>query len=211
MGKGFKFYLSKALRKFLNPPAIRDSDLDRTARVWNDSTVDNTTIGRYTYVSDHTLISSARIGAFCSVSSYCQIGGAAHPMDFVSSSPIFLEGHNAWDRHLANIGFDPYKTTVIGNDVWIGTHALVKSGVTVGDGAVIGMGSVVTKDVGPYEVWAGNPARLIKKRFDDETVAALLALKWWDLDDATLEKYSEYMTDPRAFIEKLRADGHTGR
>ncbi len=68
----------------------------------------------------------------------------------------------------------------IGNDVWIGYGAIILSGVCIGHGAVIGAGSVVTKDVGNYEIVAGNPARLIRKRFDDETITQLLALKWWD-------------------------------
>ena len=203
MSKGLKFLWSKALRRFGAPPAIRDSELHKTVKVWNGCSVDNAEIGRYTYVSDHTLISSAKIGAFCSISSYCQIGGAAHPLDFASTSPIFLEGHNAWDKHLASVPFDPYKTTVIGNDVWIGTHALIRSGVTVGDGAVIGMGAVVTKDVGPYEIWGGNPARLIRKRFDDDTVEKLLALRWWELDDETLSECAGEMSDVNAFIKKV--------
>lgn len=73
----------------------------------------------------------------------------------------------------------PTPRTVIGNDVWIGQGAFIKAGVHIGTGAVIGMGAVVTHDVEPYKIWVGNPARLIRKRFDDEMVQQLLASKWW--------------------------------
>lgn len=71
---------------------------------------------------------------------------------------------------------------VIGNDVWIGVNACVLSGVRIGDGAVVGACSVVTRDVPPYAIVAGNPARLVRKRFDDETIEELLKIKWWDWD-----------------------------
>ncbi len=203
MSKGLKFYLSKALRKFLNPPAIRDSKLDKTVAVWNNSSIDTSTIDKYTYISDHTLISSATIGAYNSISSYCQIGGAGHPLDFVSTSPVFTTGRNAMGHHFAKHEFDPYKQTVIGNDVWIGTHCLIKSGVKIADGAVIGMGSVVTKDVGPYEIWAGNPAKLIRKRFDDDTIARLLEIKWWTWSDDKVKQFAEYFDEPSKLFEKI--------
>ena len=78
---------------------------------------------------------------------------------------------------------------VIGNDVWIGYRAIILSGVTIGDGAVIAAGAVVTKDVPAYGIVGGNPAKLIKKRFDDETIPRLLKIAWWNWDDAKIEKF----------------------
>lgn len=77
-------------------------------------------------------------------------------------------------------------------------------GVTIGDGAVIGAGSIVTKDVGPYEIWAGNPAKLIRKRFDDETIKKLLKTQWWNWNDARLEEMGSYFMDVQSFIEKCK-------
>ena len=101
--------------------------------------------------------------------------------------------------NFSNNDYNPYKETVIGNDVWIGTHCLIKSGVTIADGAVIGMGSVVTKDVGPYEIWAGNPAKLIRKRFDDETIDKLLKSQWWNWDDRKIQKCADSFNSVESF------------
>jgi len=78
---------------------------------------------------------------------------------------------------------------------------MIKSGVTVGDGAVIGMGSIVTKDVPPYEIWAGNPARLLKKRFSQEIINELININWWSLDDNEIEKYAKYFNNIEEFIK----------
>ena len=94
--------------------------------------------------------------------------------------------------------------TNIGNDVWIGAKCIILSGRIISDGAVIGTGSVVTHDVGPYEIWAGNPAKLIRKRFDEETIRKLLAIEWWNWDDKKLEYYGKYFHDPNELLSKLK-------
>ena len=85
--------------------------------------------------------------------------------------------------------------TVVGNDVWIGNGATIMQGITIGDGAIIGTNSLVSRDVEPYTVVGGNPAREIRKRFDPDTIAFLLQLKWWDWDMATLTEHLELIVD----------------
>lgn len=97
--------------------------------------------------------------------------------------------------------YDWHTHTKIGNDVWLGIRTIVLGGVTIADGAVIGAGSVVTKDVGPYEIWAGNPARFIRKRFDDETIRKLLESKWWDWDDEKLYREGRTFISIDEFIK----------
>ena len=96
--------------------------------------------------------------------------------------------------------------TIVGNDVWLGYQSLIMPGVTIGDGAIVGSRSVVTKDVEPYTIVAGSPAKVIRKRFDDETIAKLLEVKWWDLPDEEVEKLLPDMIagNLEVFIEKAQ-------
>ena len=104
-------------------------------------------------------------------------------------------------KNFARHEFEIFKRTSIGNDVWIGNRVMIKAGVKIADGAVVGMGSIVTKDIGPYEIWAGNPAKLIRKRFDDGTITILEDMKWWEWNDEKIELSSSIMTDIAKFIE----------
>lgn len=113
------------------------------------------------------------------------MNGATHAMDGVSTYPFKIFGKTWKDKP---INFEYKGDTVIGNDVWIGSSVTFMPGVKVGDGVIIGSNSVVTKDVAPYTIVAGNPAREIRKRFDDETTDFLVNLRWWDLG---IEKITE--------------------
>ncbi len=126
------------------------------------------------------------MGAFCSVASGVQILlGGEHRPDWVTTYPFSV----LWAKGKHPPGHPVSKgDVVIGNDVWIGAEAMILSGVTIGDGAVIGARSVVTKDVPPYAIVGGNPARVIRMRFDETTIARLQNLKWWTWDDAQIEK-----------------------
>lgn len=124
------------------------------------------------------------IGKFCAIAKGVEfiMNGANHLMCAATTYPFAIMG-NGWEKITPDLRDLPFKgDTVIGNDVWIGQHATILPGVHIGDGAIVGANSVVSKDVEPYSVVAGNPARLIRKRFDEETTKFLLELKWWDWD-----------------------------
>lgn len=103
-------------------------------------------------------------------------------------------------KNLAALPFSPYTLTTIENDVWIGANAIVKAGVRVSTGAIVGTGAVLTKDVGAYEIWAGNPAKRIGFRFDEETRARLLRTRWWEWSDSQLEAAAPYLRDAESFL-----------
>ncbi len=187
------------------PCTIRNSVIDKKAAVGGGAQMKESQIGRYSYMYGSCLIKT-KVGAFCSIASKTLIGGGGHPVDWASSSPVFYQKKNVLKTTFAHQKFTEYAETTIGNDVWIGSHCLIKGGVTIGDGAIIGMGSVVTKNVPPYEIWAGNPAKCIRKRFDDETIAKLLELKWWDWDEDKLYQYGKYFNDPKQLFAKLEED-----
>lgn len=140
-------------------------------------------VGRYTYGGVQFHLSNAdnriEIGSFCSIATDVMIfGGGEHMIDWITTFPLRL----ALGDVDANFDGQPHAKgpTVIGNDVWIATGATIMSGVTIGDGAVIGARAVVAKNVAPYAIVVGNPAREVRKRFDDVTISRLLRLKWWD-------------------------------
>ena len=152
----------------------------------------NIIVGDFTYFSDVDFESHVThhyefygdrliIGKFCQIASGVEFvtNGANHQMNAVSTYPFYImEG---WEQDIPPLSELPHKgDTVIGNDVWIGQNVTILSGVHIGDGAIIGMNSVVGSDVPPYTIVAGNPARTIRKRFDDELINLMLEFRWWD-------------------------------
>lgn len=131
------------------------------------------------------------IGKFCAIASGVKfiMNGGNHQIESFATYPFSIFG-NGWEKATPDAWPDK-GNTVVGNDVWIGYEAIIMPGVTVGDGAVIGAKAVVTKDVEPYTIVGGNPARVIRKRFDDEVIELLLKLQWWNWD---VEKITEHIT-----------------
>lgn len=151
----------------------------------------NDKIGEFTYgrpiVNFRNSESTLEIGKFCSIASNVVIFlGGNHRVDWISTFPFNKIEPFKNDAQMI-IGHPATKGSVkIGNDVWIGEGVTILSGVTIGDGAVVGTKAVIAKDIGPYEVWVGNPARLIKKRFSEDEIEKLLEIKWWDLNQKEL-------------------------
>ena len=180
---------------------LQEAVVDKTAAICSGVRFYRGKIGKYSYIGNNSFVSDTNIGNFTSISTDCYIGGTSHPTDWVSTSPVFHKWENIMKKNFARNEFEIFKRTTIGNDVWIGNRVMIKAGVKNGDGAVVGMGSIVTKDIGPYEIWAGNPARLIRKRFDDETIDALEKMKWWEWDDIKIEKCADKFTTPSELIK----------
>ena len=187
---------------------LQNSELDKHIFIGHNVKFYRSSLGAYSTIQYGSFISDCSIGKYSSIANGCYIGGAAHPIEWGGTSLHFY----CTQREEEGIGnafykryFNPFKQTVIGNDVWIGANAMIEAGVKIGDGAVIGMGSVVTKNVGAYEIWAGNPARFIRKRFDDNICQSLSEIKWWEKDDHIVRSVSQYINQPSVFVNKLRA------
>ncbi len=182
---------------------LQEAQVDKHAAICSGTKFYRSSIGRYSYLGRDCFITDAKIGSFTSIAGGCYIGGTPHPMEWVSTSSVFHKWENIFKRNFSRHEFEIFFETKIGNDVWIGTNAMIKPGLSIADGAVIGMGSVVTKDVGPYEIWAGNPAKLIRKRFDEETIERLLASKWWDKSEEEIQDFAPYMTKVETFLQYM--------
>ncbi|MEN8170712.1 MAG: CatB-related O-acetyltransferase [Pseudomonadota bacterium] len=192
------------LIKKLRGICVRASVIHHTSKVESGSTVVNTVIRRHSFCGYDCNLINCDIGSFCSIGSRVSIGGARHPIEYVSTSPVFLSHRDSVKSKFAEHDYLPKVKTFIGNDVWIGEGVFIKAGISIGNGAVIGMGSVVTKNVPPYSIYAGNPAREVRKRFSDDIVGELLSIKWWDWPDAKLVEYGKYFNDPRNLITMIK-------
>lgn len=202
--KKIKYYYSK-LVLYIQTPSISSSKIDKTAKIGHKSNLINTKVGRYSYCGNNNSISYVEIGSFCSIASYCAIGGKGHPIEEVSTSPVFYDKNNWFKKYFGQINsISEPKLTKIGNDVWIGEACFIKEGVNIGDGAVIGAHSVVTKDVPPYSVVVGSPAKVLRYRFDEETIRDLLKLQWWDWETEKIELYGKYFHSPSKLIQEVR-------
>lgn len=165
--------------------------------------ISDSTLGFATYTGHNATIKDTEIGKYCCLSWAISIGGKNHNYTSVTSYPSYhFNRILCEDKSVA--GPSPQKAS-IGNDVWIGSGAIVLRGVKVGDGAVIGAGAVVTKDVPPYAIVVGNPARVIKYRFSEEIIEKLLELKWWDLPLDVIREFRDDLTkEPTvAFLDEL--------
>lgn len=200
-----KYLYGKFFKKILRGKCVINSNIHKTAKINSGATIVDSTIGRYTYTCYDDEIVNCEIGQFCSISDEVVIGGAEHPIDWVSTSPVFQNvKHSGPKRKFSEFDFEGIKKTVIGNDVWIGRRAIIKAGVTVGDGAVIGSGSVVTKDVPPYAIVGGVPAKILKFRFDEETIKELIQSEWWNLTEEELELVADKIRNADDFIKLLK-------
>ena len=176
----------------------------------------NIIVGDFTYIADSDFESHVThfypwsrdnliIGKFCQIAAGVEfvMNDANHKMNAVTTFPFYtLEG---WEMNIPDPSEMTFKgNTVIGNDVWIGQNAVILPGVHVGDGAIIGANSVVGSDVAPYTIVIGNPAKVLRKRFDDELIGLLLKFKWWDKSIEEINALIPILTS--SDLEKVREE-----
>jgi len=147
----------------------------------------NCKVGRYTRIKPGCTFKNVTIGKYCSFANDIMIGIGQHPTFLLSTNSAFYKP-GITDKFAQKIEYDEEPRTHIGNDVWIGNGALVMDGVHVGDGAIVAARAVVTKDVPPYAIVGGVPAKVLKYRFSPEVIELLEEIKWWELPDEEIEK-----------------------
>ncbi len=165
---------------FVGSPLVGERvSLGRGCSVSRGAQISNSvTLGDYSYVNCGAIINSGEFGRFCSIGPYAIIGMPNHPTGFRSTSPrLYGPGNLFGARSEWNDFPDPPQ---IGSDVWIGAHSFVRQGVRIGHGGIVGAGAVVTRDVPPYAIVAGAPAKVLRLRFDEDLVGELLESRWWE-------------------------------
>jgi phosphonate metabolism protein (transferase hexapeptide repeat family) len=183
---------------------IHHCQIGEWTEVGANSSLVETTLDDYSYTAGDNQIIYTEIGKFSNIASHVRINPGNHPMERVTLH------HITYRRKLYGLGeddtafFDWRRShqCVIGHDTWLGHNAIVMPGVTVGTGAVVGSGAVVTKDVEPYMIVVGVPAKPVRKRFSEATVEKLLKIAWWDWDRPTLEARFDDLLHIESFIEK---------
>jgi len=191
---------------------LNNTKFEKNVKIGKLTKIIRSSVGRMTYIGDKCFLINTRVGRFCSIASNVRVVFGEHPTrDFVSSSPVFYKPGNIFRLKWVNREkFLEFKYTDqmtsrmidIGNDVWIGFGSMLLNGIKVGDGAVIAAGSVVTKDVPPYAIIGGNPAKVIRFRFDQLQIDKLLQIKWWDKDLTIIRHYSDYFDNVDSLLSE---------
>lgn len=154
-------------------------------------------IDKNTYINSGTMIFSGNIGKYCAIGYNVHIGPFEKPTNFVSTQIYNSQYQNEKNGNWNALSKPPQ----IGNDVWIGNNSVILQGVSIGNGSVVAAGAVVTKDVPAYAIVGGVPARVIKYRFDKETIKGLEETQWWNKDEKWIEENKNLFEDPKKFLE----------
>jgi acetyltransferase-like isoleucine patch superfamily enzyme len=180
------------------------SQLNDHVLIGQQCIVSNLGLESYSYVAERSQISQAKIGRFCSIGPEFLCGHGAHPLDFISTSPVFYSTRRQCGTTFADQDvFQEFDDTTMGHDIWIGARVFVRSGLTIGNGAVIAAGAVVVNDIPDYAVVGGVPAKTIRYRFDEGIIKALLELQWWNWPEPELRAASSRFAqkDVQGFLD----------
>lgn len=184
--------------------ADRASVFEGDNYVGQDTFLSECKLGRGSYVGDGSRICKMETGKFCSVGFNVTSAIGTHPVrENIATSPSMFSVNPANGLSFTDeqMFCDVNGKVTLGNDVWIGNSAILMAGVTIGDGAIVGAGSLVNKSVPPYSIYAGVPAKCIGMRFSDEEIEKLMELKWWDKDDAWRSQHAGEFANPGEFLK----------
>lgn len=183
---------------------IQNCTFGKYVQIAKNNHISETKIGSYSYTSKNCQIIYSEIGKFVNIASYVRLNPGQHPMNSAT------QHHMLYRKEMFGFGEDDNeffdwrksKKVFIGNDVWIGHNVTIMGGVSIGNGAVIGSGAIVTKSIPPYAIAVGNPAEIIRYRFDVNIIDSLEHIKWWDWNHVKVKKYLNDFDNIKEFIQK---------
>lgn len=188
-------------------PNIYESRLGKNVAILERAILNQVCMGSFSYVSNDSMLINVEVGNFCSIGPHVQIGLAPHPSRiFVSTYPAFYSNYNEGcplSFRENKIFDDSVPKTDLGNDVWIGSNVTIPGGIQIGTGAIVATGSVVVKDIPPYAVVGGSPAKIIRYRFSEEQIKLLLELEWWDWPIEKIRQHVDDFSDVEKFLKAV--------
>lgn len=213
-----KYYIQKLLGRWLDRPIIpigktTGYSLVRSEKAYAEFGIHTNVLapfflhrvrlGDYSYIAKNSNVSNCVIGKFCSIGPNFCCGLGIHPTNGISTAPMFYSPARQNGVSLCNERkVEESKQTIIGNDVFIGANVTIIDGVNVGDGAVIGAGAVVVGDIPPYAIAVGVPAKVVKYRFDEATIKALLEKQWWNGNEEVLKRVEKVFWNIESFLNE---------
>ncbi|RMG69362.1 MAG: antibiotic acetyltransferase [Bacteroidetes bacterium] len=194
--RGQKLYISWAC-------VVKNCRFGYSNHISEQSILTNVDVGDFSYIGARSHLNNVTIGKFSSIAPNVKAGLGTHPSrGFISSHPAFYAPSYGLVEKQA---FEEYHQTTIGNDVWIGANSTLVDGVTIGDGAIIGAHAVVTKDIPPYAVAVGVPAKIIRYRFSEAEIKRLQAQAWWDKPLSWIKAHAEQMQHASEYLRTVAA------
>jgi acetyltransferase-like isoleucine patch superfamily enzyme len=175
----------------------------------DNCSIRNSKIGSNTYLNRNVQVLNCEIGKYCSIGTDVKLGMGKHPTNMVSTHPTFYANNKPYSTYADDMYFNEYTNIVIGNDVWIGSNVIILGEVSISNGAIIAAGSIVTKDIPPYAIAGGIPAKIIKYRFSEDIIDELQKIQWWNFSEDWLKKNYKLLHNPENFINYYHLNSNT--